>query len=76
VKIKNSISQWNNFSPFGLAVDIVYALVVAWILIFQTSNVWGNLEASFIWAYPMAASRLTLHRQIKASNNTEKINGN
>jgi len=62
-------------SPFGILVDIIYTVVVLWILIYQTKNVFGNLEASFIWAYPMAASHLAIHRKINR-NNTENINDN
>jgi hypothetical protein len=56
-------------SPFGIAVDILYGIICLYILIFQTSNVLGNLEASFIWAYPMAASNLAIHRKINRENN-------
>jgi hypothetical protein len=64
------------FSPFGMVIDIAYAAVVLWILIYQTSNVFANLEASFIWAYPMAASHILMHRKINKTINTENINDN
>lgn len=57
-------------SPFGILVDIAYAVVVLLILIFQTKNVFGNLEASLIWAYPMAASHLAIHNKINKTENT------
>lgn len=55
-------------SKKALALDIVYGLICLYILFFRTSDVFGNLEASFIWAYPMAVSHMTIHRKINQEN--------
>jgi hypothetical protein len=34
------------------ALSAVYVLLGIWIMCFQFHNVWGNLEASFLWATP------------------------
>lgn len=65
-------------SPFGLTIDIIYGLICLYILIFRTQDVFGNLESSFIWAYPFTASQLALHRKFnkeKHTNGTDNRSG-
>jgi hypothetical protein len=48
-----------------IAAGITYILSAAWICIFQTSNVFGNLEASYIWACPAAVLALLAHNKLR-----------
>lgn len=76
MQVKKPLTVWDRLSPFGIWIDAVYFIVILYILVFRTSDVFSNLEASFIWAYPVAASQLSIHRKLNQSNNTENTNGN
>lgn len=55
-----------------ISLVAVYVLSVAWICIFQTKNVFGNLEASYIWAAPAVGGGIfklhSIHRDVKKHN--------
>jgi hypothetical protein len=49
----------------GIALTAIYSIAGLCILVFQLHNVWGNLEASFLWAIPtFAASHFFLNKKI------------
>lgn len=48
-----------------IALATFYVLSVAWICIFQTKNVFGNLEASYIWACPVGVLALLGHKKLQ-----------
>lgn len=69
----------------GILGILLYVAGSLWILIYQTSNVFGNLEASYIWGIPgfaaFVVSHTSMHKKINNVNNkldkqTENINGN
>lgn len=65
----------------GIVGSIVYIGFCVYILTFRLSDVQGNLEASLIWAAPIAVSHMVVHKTIKTMhttirNSNGEINGN
>lgn len=54
----------------GIAGSVVYIAFCAYLLIFRLPDVQGNLEASIIWAAPIAVSHMIVHKSIKTIHTT------
>jgi hypothetical protein len=56
-------------SKSALAIDIIYGLYCLYLIFFRTADIQGNLEASAVWAYPMAVSHMAIHKKLNRENN-------
>jgi hypothetical protein len=60
---------------WGIILSVLFTLSALWLLIFRTSDVLANLEASYICMVPaFVTSHIVLHRKINKTIK-ENLNG-